>query len=184
MRSLRPSLGVRADALDAGSAGLVAGLAMAGVPLSVGTVAPDVAALLGPAVVEAITAPVDLDDPLAREEHSVVLRRAALRGVLHGGLAATARPAWPAYASRGEPSVSVVLATKRPEMLAFALRQVRKQRGVDLQLVLAPHGFTPGRRRAAGARARARRRPAAATSPCCSATCSPTPWPPPTATWC
>jgi hypothetical protein len=39
--------------------------------------------------------------------------------------------------------VSVVLATRRPEMLAFALRQVRKQRGVDLQLVLAPHGFTP-----------------------------------------
>ena len=91
VRSLRPSLGVRADALDAGSAGLVAGLAMAGVPLSVGTVAPDVATLLGPAVVEAITAPVDLDDPLSREEHSVVLRRAALRGVLHGGLEATAR---------------------------------------------------------------------------------------------
>ena len=43
----------------------------------------------------------------------------------------------------GEPSVSVVLATKRPDMLAFALQQVRKQRGVDLQLVLAPHGFTP-----------------------------------------
>ena len=42
-----------------------------------------------------------------------------------------------------EPSVSVVLATKRPDMLAFALRQVRKQRGVDLQLVLAPHGFVP-----------------------------------------
>ena len=64
------------------------------------------------------------------------------RGVLDGGLAATAADGT-AYASRPEPSVSVVLATKRPEMLAFALRQVRKQRGVDLQLVLAPHGFTP-----------------------------------------
>ena len=142
VRSLRPSLGVRADALDAGSAGLAAGLAMAGVPLSVGTVAPDVATLLGPTVVEAITAHVDLDDPLSREEHSVVLRRAALRAFStaawrrqHAGLAGV-RVA-------GEPSVSVVLATKRPEMLAFSLRQVRKQRGVDLQLVLAPHGFTP-----------------------------------------
>ncbi len=142
VRSLRPSLGVRADALDAGSAGLAAGLAMAGVPLSAGTVAPDVATLLGPTVVEAITAHVDLDDPLSREEHSVVLRRAALRAFStaawrrqHAGLAGV-RVA-------GEPSVSVVLATKRPEMLAFSLRQVRKQRGVDLQLVLAPHGFTP-----------------------------------------
>ena len=142
VRSLRPSLGVRADALDAGSAGLVAGLAMAGVPLSVGTVAPDVASLLGPAVVEAIIAPVDLDDPLSREEHSVVLRRAALR--------AFSTAAWRRQHAdlarvrvAGEPSVSVVLATKRPDMLAFALQQVRKQRGVDLQLVLAPHGFTP-----------------------------------------
>ena len=76
-----------------------------------------------------------------------------------------------------EPSVSVVLATKRPEMLAFALRQVRKQRGVDLQLVLAPHGFEPDRRRAARARARNASSSARPTSPCCSATCSPTPWP-------
>ena len=61
--------------------------------------------------------------------------------------------------------MSVVLATKRPEMLAFALRQVRKQRGVDLQLVLAPHGFTPGRRRAARARARATSSSGRTTSP-------------------
>ena len=81
--------------------------------------------------------------------------------------------------------MSVVLATKRPEMLAFALRQVAKQRGVDLQLVLAPHGFTPDADvlRERGARADVVVG-AAATSPCCSATSSPTRWPPPTATWC
>jgi hypothetical protein len=43
----------------------------------------------------------------------------------------------------GEPTVSVLLATRRPEMLGFALRQVAKQAPADLQLVLAPHGFTP-----------------------------------------
>ena len=113
----------------------------------------------------------------------MVLRRAAL--------AAFSTAAWRRRQADGtgvrvaaEPSVSVVLATKRPEMLAFALRQVRKQRGVDLQLVLAPHGFTPDADVLRELRARARRGPSATTSPCCSATCSPTPSPPPTATWC
>jgi hypothetical protein len=79
--------------------------------------------------------------------------------------------------------VSVVLATRRPEMLAFALRQVAQQRGVDLQLVLAPHGFTPDADvlREPGPSASSSGR---TTSPCSSATCSPTRWPPPTATWC
>jgi hypothetical protein len=141
--SLRGCLGVRGGVLDrTDSARLVAGLAMAGVPLSVSSVAAPVAALLGDAVSAALVAPVDLDDPLAREEHSVVLRRAALgafsttawRTALAG--LSGARPPVP-------PTVSVVLATKRPEMLGFALRQVARQRGADLQLVLAPHGFTP-----------------------------------------
>ena len=89
----------------------VAGLAMAGVPL------------VGPGFEE-----VDLDDPLAREEHSLVLRRAALDE--HGAID------W-------QRPVSVLLATRRPEQLDFALAQVARQRGVaSLQLVLAPHGFT------------------------------------------
>ena len=48
------------------------------VPLSADRVATRVAAHLGEAVTAAITAEVDLADPQAREEHSVVLRRAAL----------------------------------------------------------------------------------------------------------
>jgi glycosyltransferase involved in cell wall biosynthesis len=39
--------------------------------------------------------------------------------------------------------VSVLLSTNRPAMLAFALRQVARQRGVNLELVLACHGFHP-----------------------------------------
>ena len=119
----------------------VAGLAMAGVPLT-STGPPAWATdLLGPAVVAALTAPLEPGDDLAREEHSVVLRRAALDSF--------STAAWRRRtASRAgvrvaeEPAVSVVLATKRPEMIDFALAQVARQRGLGLELVLAPHGFT------------------------------------------
>lgn len=106
--SLRDAQGVRVPA--SAPPDTVAALAMAGVPL------------VGPAF-----APVDLDDPLAREEHSLELRRAALDE--HGSLD------W-------QRPVSILLATRRPEQLDFALAQVARQRGVgSLQLVLAPHGF-------------------------------------------
>ena len=62
---------------------------------------------------------------LTLEEHSVVVRRAALDE--HGSIP--------------RPSVSVVMATRRPDMLDHALAQVARQRGVDVELVLAPHGF-------------------------------------------
>lgn len=143
--SLRDAAGVRVDWERAGSADAVirtvAGLAMAGVPVVTEEVPQDVAALLGPAVAAALTAPVDLADPLAREEHSLVLRRAALAAYSDFG--------WRAEVGRragipvaGQPAVSVVLASRRPSLLDFALRQVARQRGVDrLELVLAPHGF-------------------------------------------
>lgn len=121
---LRPAAGLRVEAWDDATAHAVAGLAMAGIPVSAAT-AP--AETLGAEVAAAITAPVDLDDPLAREEHSLVLRRAAL-----DAFAGDAR----------RPAVSIVLATRRPDMLEHAVGQVARQRGVDaLELVLAPHGF-------------------------------------------
>ncbi len=126
VRSLRFSAGVTGRIEGPGDAALVAVLSMSGIPV-----------VLLDAGVQA-----DLSDPVAREEHSVVQRRAA-----H---AAYSMAAWRRRLADGagvrvaaEPSVSVVLATRRPEMLAFALGQVRKQRAVDLQLVLAPHGFSP-----------------------------------------
>ena len=43
-----------------------------------------------------------------------------------------------------QPSVSVVLATRRPTLLRHALMGIARQRGVaSLELVLAPHGFEP-----------------------------------------
>lgn len=42
------------------------------------------------------------------------------------------------------PSVSVVMATRRPQQLDHALRQVAQQCDVDVQLLLGTHGFEPG----------------------------------------
>ncbi|WP_341926770.1 glycosyltransferase [Nocardioides psychrotolerans] len=152
--SVRGAAGVRIDRSDAGDARVVAGLAMAGVPLvpdAAGGLSPALAGLLGSSVSVALAAPVDLSDALAREEHSVVLRRAALDTF--------STRAWRAAVASSvgvrvalQPAVSVVLATRRADMLDFALRQVAKQRGVEaLELVLAPHGFAvdEGRVRAA-----------------------------------
>ena len=122
---LRPAAGLRVATWDDATVRAVAGLAMAGIPVTAES-AP--AEGLGAEVAAAITAPVDLDDVLAREEHSLVLRRAALD----------------AHADLRLPAVSVVLATRRPDMLEHAVGQVARQRGVDaLELVLAPHGFEP-----------------------------------------
>lgn len=82
-------------------------------------------------------------DPLRREEFSVVVRRAALD-------AHSSRP-WAARVAerigvRLAPAetVSILLATRRPEQLAFALRQVAKQQVPGgAELVLAAHGFAP-----------------------------------------
>ncbi len=143
VRSLRSSRGVRGTLERSQDVALVAGLAMAGVPVALRSVDAEIPRWLeAPEFIEALTAPVDLDDAVAREEHSVVLRRAALRSFSQAAwrrrLAAQA-----GVRVAAEPSVSIVLATKRPDMLTFALHQVAKQRGVDVQLVLAPHGFSP-----------------------------------------
>ena len=142
VRSLRSSRGVTGALVRADQVPLVAALAMAGVPVALQPLGQELTSGLDAPVVAALTAPVDLTDPVAREEHSVLLRRAAMQAFSTAAwrrqLAARA-----GVRVAGDPSVTVVLATRRPEMLPFALRQVRKQRGVDLQLVLASHGFSP-----------------------------------------
>ncbi|GCD90330.1 glycosyltransferase [Nocardioides sp. LS1] len=144
VRSLRPARGVELtwpETEDRGLARAVAGLAMTGVPLVSATVPTWATDLLGPAVSAAITAEVDLADRLAREEHSIVQRRAALREFASFGWRSRIGAAVGVRVA-SQPSVSVVLATKRPDRLDFALRQVARQRGLDgLELILAPHGF-------------------------------------------
>ena len=120
----------------------VAALSMAGVPVTAETLHPDTAAGLGPDLAATLISRVDLADPVRREEHSVRLRRSALLG--HSSLAWRARLAGRAgLPHRSFPTCTIVLATKREDQLAFALRQVARQRGADLELVLVTHGFAP-----------------------------------------
>ena len=135
------------------AARVIAGLAMAGVPLVGGPGRPRVAAHLGAEVTAAITTEVDLTDAAAREEHSVVLRRAALTAYSSAawrrrlGELAGVRVA-------AQPAVSVVMATRRPDLLEHALGQV----GPAARRRPARAG--PG-----SARLRASTRPGSASSP-------------------
>jgi hypothetical protein len=71
----------------------------------------------------------DLSDRAAREEHSIRSRRRAIDELAP---------------LETRPSVSIVMATRRPEMLEHAVGQVAHQLRVsELELVLAPHGFEP-----------------------------------------
>ena len=120
----------------------VTSLAAGGVPL-VGGPVPAWACAVGTDLTDLIEGvrEEDLGDRLRREEHSVRLRRAALR--VHGQ-----RGRWRAMATAAgvpaphEPRVSVVLCTRRPEMVGFALAQIARQRDVDFEVVLTLHGFS------------------------------------------
>ena len=133
---LRGVQGVRVD-LAAADPRIVAGLAMAGVPL----VATGTNPQLSDALTRALARTVDLDDSLAREQHSVTTRRAALD--THSTLAwrrDLAERAGVRFVA--QPRVSVLLATKRPHQLDFAMRQLARQQDVELQVVLGTHGWS------------------------------------------
>uniref|UniRef100_UPI0013B37AF4 glycosyltransferase n=1 Tax=Nonomuraea lactucae TaxID=2249762 RepID=UPI0013B37AF4 len=112
------------------------GLAAAGVPLVADTV-PRWAHGLGDGLIDLLTERPDLSDELAREVHSVRLRREALR--THGVAARWEQLGAPAPAP---PLTSVLLATRRAGMAGFALGQVARQRGARLEVVLALHGVS------------------------------------------
>ncbi|MEV4161644.1 glycosyltransferase [Nonomuraea dietziae] len=115
---------------------VLAGLAAAGVPL-VASEVPRWARAMGDRLSSLLTTPVDLADELRREEHSVRLRREAMR--VHGVAARWEQLGSPAPAP---PLTSVLLATRRPSMVGFALEQVARQRNVQLEVVLALHGVS------------------------------------------
>ncbi|GIH72073.1 glycosyl transferase family 2 [Sphaerimonospora thailandensis] len=140
---LRDVRGVVVPALEGRplvAAGIVAALAAAGIPVVTDADAERDAAL-GPELAAALAAvePGRLGSDLHREEISIMLRRRALR--VHGAVAR-----WRGIvASAGlpvppEPSVSVLLCTRRPEMIPFALDQLRLQRGVRAELIVGLHG--------------------------------------------
>lgn len=121
---------------------LVAALAMAGVPIASTVVPRWAATLLDHHLVAELSAPASLGEQLAREERSVRLRRAAHRGHSMAGWRRRLARASGLPVPR-EPRVSILLATRRPDMVAFALRQVAKQRHAGGEVILATHGFEP-----------------------------------------
>ncbi|TMR13094.1 glycosyltransferase family 2 protein [Nonomuraea turkmeniaca] len=140
---LRQVRGVEVDWRHAHSGPLtavrvLAGLATAGVPL-VADVVPRWAGALGNDVIELVERCPDLADELRREEHSIRLRRAALR--MHGVAARWEQMGAPAPAP---PLTSVLLATRRTDMVSFALDQIARQRDVQLEVILALHGVPKG----------------------------------------
>ncbi|WP_432930993.1 glycosyltransferase family 2 protein [Microbispora sp. CA-135349] len=133
---LRPLRGLRvewprepaAEALDP-----VVGLAAAGVPLTcddpprwVREADPVLAGLAAGWTPEADDGRPESVADLRREEHSVRLRRHALRA---GGVGTGLAP------------VTVVMATRRPHYVGGALRQLARQRAVDFEAIVALHGF-------------------------------------------
>jgi len=142
VRDLRDVRGVRIAWPDSPAPGLprlAAGLAMAGVPVTSPAVPAWAVPELG-ALADVVARPVDLDDQLRRDEHSVLLRRAAFADystfAWRRAIAARVGVAGPEH-----PSVSILLATKRPHQVLHAIRQVKHQRGVEVEVVLATHGF-------------------------------------------
>lgn len=141
LRGVRGALSGRA-VYDSGLARLVIGLAAAGVPL-VGEPADGWAQILGEEPVRLIKSATedDLADKLKREQHSIRLRRWALRN--HG-----IRTYWQRLMNvRGvsvmsEPLVSVLICTRRIAMIESALRQVARQQNVRLELILTLHGLS------------------------------------------
>ena len=132
--------GARFGGLDWQLARRLSQLAVAGVPLLTRELPVPVRSLLGHQLMDCIEA-FDAGDPeVLRESKSIELRRTALdlcspRAVWNTVLGQLGKPLLPV------PSVSVVLATRRPEKLASALGQLARQSWEALEVVVVLHGF-------------------------------------------
>ncbi|WDF32136.1 glycosyltransferase [Arthrobacter agilis] len=123
---------------------------VAGVPLLVSDLPQDVRTMVGQPLVGLIQAFDPHDHAVQRESKSIDLRRAAMEE-----FAPAAR--WSRImetlgrTSLPDPTVTVLLATKRPDKVGSALAQVADQSWDRLELVLVLHGFSandhPGVRR-------------------------------------
>ncbi|WP_346960006.1 glycosyltransferase family 2 protein [uncultured Arthrobacter sp.] len=132
--------GSRFGGLDGELARRLSQLAVAGVPLLARNLAAPVRTLLGDQLLEHLDAFDAADPPVVRESKSIGLRRTALdlyspKGVWNTVLGELGKPLLPL------PSVSVVLATRRPEKLASALEQLAGQSWKSVEVVVVLHGF-------------------------------------------
>ena len=147
VHGLRPHRHVRVSTADADPVPLARALGqllVSGVPTVTGPLPATVRVLLGDDLADRAEA---LDDvttgsPLDREAWSVGTRRAALLQ-----LGATTRwretAAGHGISASPAPSMSVILASRRPANLRFALTQLEQQTWPQVQVVLALHGVDP-----------------------------------------
>ncbi|MGX7673379.1 glycosyltransferase [Plantactinospora sp. DSM 117369] len=127
------------DAEPVAVAALLVQIAMTGAVLSVPALPERVAGLIAPELRVLLTTPVPQTGALALEVRSVVQRRAALRG--HAAAFAVPRLASAVFPQLGPvPSVSAILATRRPERLPEAVRMLVAQTYPELEIVLCLHG--------------------------------------------
>jgi Glycosyl transferase family 2 len=130
--------------LDAATtARLLVDLAGAGVPLVATAVPDDVAGLLGPDLVAAIEgcAVEELADTRLRERHSIALRRLVHRHhSVYENLAGLA--AAHGHTVSALPSVSVLMATNRPQMVTFAIEQMAAQQYPNVEILCGLHGVS------------------------------------------
>ena len=136
----------------AARAGVLARLAAAGVPVRLADADADagpdadtdgagrLAALLGPELHGLMASGVRSAGVRARESLSIALRRAALRDHALPARARQVAEAAGIVDPPRPPLVSVLLATRRPHLLAAALANVARQTWPRLELVLALHG--------------------------------------------
>ena len=120
-------------------AGTLVRLAATGVPVHTADRDPELDALLGTELTDLMAT--DVPDPSldAREQMGIKMRRIVLR---EHTLRARARQVAEAVLADAPhlPTVSVLLATNRPECLAWAIANVRKQSYPRIELVVALHG--------------------------------------------
>ncbi len=140
VEALRGRLGIRVrwEPVTPALARAVSGLAMAGIPAVSDTPPPTAVRDALGADLHAALASLSgdgaaLEDVVRREEASILLRRAALTHHAPAGARGGSR----------FPACTALLATRRPEQLDFALRQVARQRGPEVELVVVGHGFEP-----------------------------------------
>jgi GT2 family glycosyltransferase len=118
----------------------LARMAAAAAPLVVDGLDSVLASLVGDRLVEALAKvdPEGWDHPTTRERWMVDLRRAAL--IEHGSAARFRHLMAAGGGSASAPSVSVLLATNRPEQIEHAIGQLERQSYSELEVVIGLHG--------------------------------------------
>ena len=119
--------------------GTLVRLAATGLPIRLVDHDPRVAALLGSELHDLLTSDLRQADAAERESHSIRTRRVALRD--HTLKARLRRICSAARVGGAEvPTVSLLLATRRPRLLPWAIESAAKQNYPRLQLAVALHG--------------------------------------------